>query len=71
MCFAACFPPSQPPTRLQEMVFIALWMSCACYVLANDGCSQTLFYGLWPQVSYFLLSIAMLVVQSLWKKLEE
>lgn len=63
MCFAACIPPSQPPTRLQKLVLVAVWMSCACYVLANYCCGQTIFYGMWPQVSYFLLAIAMLGVQ--------
>ena len=57
------YPPSQPPTRLQKLVLVALWMSCACYVLANYCCGQTCFYGMWPQVSYFLLAIAMLGVQ--------
>ena len=63
MCCAACFPPSQPPTHLQELLLVGLWMSCACHFFANYGCGQTLFYGLWPQVSYFVLAIAMLGVE--------
>jgi len=63
MCFAACIPPSQPPTRLQEALLVALWISCACHFLASYCCGQMVFYGLWPQVSYFLLAMAMLGVE--------